>query len=61
MRCGEKCFYVTIEKGNETKDITVNARTTAEARKTVRSVYGRETTVLFVRRKNKTLPKNHSL
>ncbi len=51
MRCGEKCFYVKIEKDNEIETLPVFARSTAEARKTVRSKYGRKTAIHSVRPK----------
>ena len=52
MRCGERCYYVTIEKEKSIEILPVNARTPAEARKTVRSEYGRDTTILTVKKKN---------
>jgi RNA polymerase-interacting CarD/CdnL/TRCF family regulator len=48
MRCGEKCFYVTMEKDNVTVELPVNARTPVDARKTVRREYGREIEILSV-------------
>lgn len=50
MRCGEKCFYVTIERENETKNIPVYARTQIEARKAVRRKYGKAVEIRTVKR-----------
>ncbi|MEI3597758.1 MULTISPECIES: hypothetical protein [unclassified Oceanobacillus] len=50
MRCGEKCFRVTIEKDNETKSIPVYARTQIEARRAVRRKYGKEVDIRTVRK-----------
>lgn len=53
MRCGAKCFHVEIEIDEEKVIKPVNARTPAEARKTVRRKYGAEAPILSVReRKN---------
>lgn len=52
MRCGEKCFYVKIEKEKSTEILPVYARTTAEARKTVRREFGDDISILSVRKKN---------
>lgn len=49
MRCGEKCFYVKIDKNNGIETLPVYARTTAEARKTVRRELGKQTSILSVR------------
>ena len=49
MRCGEKCFYVKIDKNNRTETLPVYARTTAEARTTVRRELGKQTSILSVR------------
>lgn len=54
MRCGEKCFLVEIETDGELLTKTVNARTPAEARKTIRKEHGVRTPVLSVRKGNKT-------
>lgn len=39
MQCGAKCFIVQIEHEGETKKIPVKARTSVQARKTVRLQY----------------------
>ncbi|WP_198420974.1 hypothetical protein [Bacillus timonensis] len=49
MRCGAKCFLVEIEIDAKTKVMPVNARTSAEARKTIRREYGTETQILAVK------------
>ena len=36
MRCGEKCFIVTIDKAGKLEEIKVNARSSIEARKIAR-------------------------
>ena len=36
MRCGEKCFLVTIEKNGQLEELKINARSSIEARKTAR-------------------------
>ncbi|MCM3740877.1 hypothetical protein M3210_11390 [Oceanobacillus luteolus] len=51
MRCGVKCFYVTIEKEDGTTLLPVYARSTVEARKAVRREYGKETSIHSVRTK----------
>ncbi|MCF3943104.1 hypothetical protein [Oceanobacillus alkalisoli] len=50
MRCGEKCFHVTIEKENDTKNIPVYARTQIEARKAIRRKYGKEVEIRTITR-----------
>ena len=37
MRCGAKCFVVQYELDGETKIMSVNSRTPAEARKVLRT------------------------
>ena len=37
MRCGAKCFVVQYELDGETKSMEVNTRTSAEARKVLRT------------------------
>jgi RNA polymerase-interacting CarD/CdnL/TRCF family regulator len=51
MRCGEKCFYVKLDKNNETVQIPVNARTTAGARKTIRNEFGKDVEIISVQTK----------
>lgn len=51
MRCGAKCFLVEIEVDAEVQTKSVNARTPAEARKAIRSAYGKETVIQTVREK----------
>lgn len=51
MRCGAKCFLVEVEIDEKVQTKSVNARTPAEARKTIRSAYGRETVIQTVREK----------
>jgi len=36
MRCGEKCFLVTIERNGQTEEVKINARSNIEARKMFR-------------------------
>ncbi|GAB3796138.1 hypothetical protein [Virgibacillus kimchii] len=49
MRCGAKCFLVEAEIDGEKRIKSVNARTPAEARKTIRKAYGHRTPVISVR------------
>lgn len=48
MRCGSKCFTVEYELAGETKKIPVTARTSAEARKTIRKEFGDQAAVRSV-------------
>ena len=54
LRCGEKCFLVEIENDGKLLTQPINARTPAEARKTIRKVYGDKSPVISVRKRNKT-------
>lgn len=49
MRCGAKCFLVTIEVEEEISIKSVNARTPAGARKTIRSAYGSDIEIKSVK------------
>lgn len=51
MRCGTKCFIVTIEMGQKTFVEEVGARTQAEARKMTRHHYGDEAKVKRIMKK----------
>jgi len=53
MRCGEKCFHVETEREGKKQTDPVYARTPAEARKTIRKVYGAHTPVLSVRQRKR--------
>ncbi|MFS0821923.1 hypothetical protein [Bacillus sp. 1P02SD] len=55
MRCGAKCFLVEIEVGGETQVESVNARTPAEARKSIRKKHGTETQILAVKEEKKNV------
>ncbi|MFD0769587.1 hypothetical protein ACFQZ1_12235 [Bacillus sp. CGMCC 1.60114] len=48
MRCGSKCFLVEMEIKGEKQIRSVTARTSVEARKTIRIKYGAEAHVLSV-------------
>jgi len=48
MRCGEKCFLVTIEKNGEQQKLELAARSSTEARKKLRSTYGEEVKIVAV-------------
>ncbi|WP_339229742.1 hypothetical protein NSQ77_06560 [Oceanobacillus sp. FSL K6-2867] len=50
MRCGEKCFHVKIEQDGKQLIKSINARTPAEARKTIRQEYGLSASVISVRK-----------
>lgn len=52
MRCGTKCFYVSVEKEEETVKIPVFARTSAGARKIVRQEYGKNTEISSVKQRD---------
>ncbi|MHC0553192.1 hypothetical protein [Salinicoccus sp. CNSTN-B1] len=45
MRCGTKCFIVTIEMGKQTFVEEIGARSQAEARKMTRHHHGNEAKV----------------
>ncbi|WP_411843412.1 hypothetical protein [Salinicoccus sp. HZC-1] len=51
MRCGTKCFIITVEQENELITEEVPARSQVDARKIVRKRYGEGSTVKSVRRK----------
>lgn len=53
MRCGSKCFLVTIEMNGEKQMKHVTARTPVDARKTIRLEYGAETQILSVIKEDK--------
>jgi len=53
MRCGSKCFVVEMEIRGEMRREAVTARTSVDARKTIRIEYGTEAQILSVREKNK--------
>ena len=56
MRCGAKCFLVEFEVNGEKQVMPVNARTSVEARKTIRIEYGSEANIVTVveeKKKNK--------
>ncbi|MEH7385097.1 hypothetical protein V7147_06735 [Bacillus sp. JJ1521] len=55
MRCGAKCFLVEIEVDGKTQIKPINARTPAEARKTIRKEIGAETQILAVKEEKKKL------
>ncbi|UOE58664.1 hypothetical protein HPB58_15105 [Priestia filamentosa] len=48
MRCGSKCFIVEIEVEGQKQMKSVTARTSIEARKTIRGAYGTEAHILSV-------------
>lgn len=49
MRCGAKCFVVQYELDGETKTISVNTRTPAEARKVLKTKTSGQGKVIQVR------------
>jgi len=51
MRCGTKCFIVTIERDDEQAVKEVAARSQVDARKMVRKRFGEDMTIRSVRRK----------
>lgn len=53
MRCGSKCFLVTIEENGEKQIKPVTARSPVDARKTIRLEYGAETQILSVIKEDK--------
>lgn len=48
MRCGAKCFLVEVEVKGKKQVTPVKARTSVEARKTIRIEYGPEANILTV-------------
>lgn len=48
MRCGAKCFLVELEVKGEKQTQSINARTPAEARKSIRLEYEGEARILSV-------------
>ncbi|GAA3728481.1 hypothetical protein GCM10022378_16450 [Salinicoccus jeotgali] len=52
MRCGTKCFIVTIEMGQQTFVEEVGARSQTEARKMTRRHYGNEAKVKRIIKKD---------
>ncbi len=53
MRCGAKCFLVEIEVDGKVQVKSVNARTSAEARKQIRKQLGQDTEILTVKEEKK--------
>lgn len=53
MRCGSKCFLVTIEMNGEKQIKPVTARSPVDARKTIRMEYGAEAQILSVTKEEK--------
>ncbi len=51
MRCGTRCFVVTVEQKNELITEEVSARSQVDARKIVRQRYGEDSTVKSIRKK----------
>lgn len=51
MRCGTKCFVVTVEQKNEIITEEVAARSQTEARKIVRNRYGGDAKVKSLRKR----------
>lgn len=51
MRCGARCFIVEMEIEGQVKIKSVNARTPAGVRKTIRSAYGKEVHIKSVKEK----------
>lgn len=51
MRCGTKCFIVTVEHENKLITEEVPARSQVDARKIVREQYNGESAVKSVRKK----------
>ncbi len=54
MRCGAKCFLVEIEADGIKQTMPISARTSAEARKTIRLEYGAEWNILSVKEEKKS-------
>ncbi|WP_198158788.1 hypothetical protein [Robertmurraya korlensis] len=53
MRCGSKCYLVTIEMNGEKQIMPVTARSPVEARKAIRLEYGAEAQILSVIKEEK--------
>jgi hypothetical protein len=53
MRCGSKCFVVEMEIKGEKQIKSVTARTSVDARKTIRGEYGAEAYILSVTEEKK--------
>lgn len=53
MRCGSKCFLVTIEMNGEKQIKPVTARSPVDARKTIRMECGAEAQILSVTKEEK--------
>lgn len=51
MRCGTKCFMVTVEKDGGKKSYEVPARSSADARKISRRRYGDDLVIHSVHKK----------
>lgn len=52
MQCGAKCFIVEMIVDGKKKTKKVNARSPVLARKTIRSTFGKNTSILTVKEKN---------
>lgn len=50
MRCGAKCFIVEYEQDGQVKNVKLNSRTPAEARKILRLQTEGKATVLQVKK-----------
>jgi len=50
MRCGAKCFLAKFEIDGKMMTKSVITRTPAEARRTIRSKYGEDTDIIWVRK-----------
>ncbi|MFD2114953.1 hypothetical protein ACFSTH_15085 [Paenibacillus yanchengensis] len=55
MRCGERCFLVTVQIDGEQQTDKITARTSVDARKKVRRMYGVKANVISVVRDNTRL------
>ncbi|WP_165439168.1 hypothetical protein [Bacillus timonensis] len=55
MRCGAKCFLVEIEVDGKAQLESINARTPAKARKSIRKKHGSETQILAVKEEKKNV------
>lgn len=51
MRCGTKCFMVTVERDDGKKTYEIPARTQADARKISRRRYGEDLVIHSVHKK----------
>jgi len=51
MRCGTKCFIVTLEKDDGKKTYEIPARSSADARKISRRRYGEDLIIHSVQKK----------